>query len=678
MGHAVKECDRSGFELLEPVRYVFENDVQPHFWSVLRFECTSRINCMYRVDLVLVGEDTCGKEQALLGQRVVLHLTREQVTRSFAGIVTQVRILGHHGGHAIVALSFDPAVALLDQGRDARVFQNQCPMSIVDEALGRFLKQKGSALRTRALTRGQKKLEYCVQYGETPLAFARRLMQRCGVSFFFVFDAELSAEVLVVLDDAQSLEPALNQDQSSDFSYGFEVSSIGGSETVFFFERSHHLVNDGSEGMHWDFSTPALSTHRITSRSWSWSNPDFDPTQVRGDAEDMEMRIRDHVAQRCARQHGFQGKSVAPGLDTGACFALHAHPDDACNNEFRITQIRHRGYCPEVAPAALPHDLEGSSWARYENEFFCVPSSQVLVPDSVGPKPKIAGPQTATVCGPSPGEIHVDGQGRVRLDFHWDRHTPDGMPGSCWVRVMQSWAGQGYGACFIPRVGTEVVVEFLDGDPERPLVTGAVYNASHPHPFSLPGKKSQCGIRTRSTEGGQGYSELSFEDQQGQEEVYLRSQRDLRVEVIGNSEHRVGGHAVESYQGDLLQELAGRQELAVGGAQTLAVQGPVQWYFDDSLIQEVGRGGTVSRIEGDREVVSQGTQTLCAKEGLKLRSSEGGASLAVKEDLGIQAKSLQIRCGDTKIEIDASGAVKIDAGHEKLEIKGSKILLNNR
>lgn len=261
------------------------------------------------------------------------------------------------------------------------------------------------------------------------------------------------------------------------------------------------------------------------------------PAGFRADSEGQKLATRHHEA-RAFRQLIMSGQSSCLRFAAGCTFELSNHLRDDANQRYLLLSVRH-------IVRAAPDDAGG---APYENRFVCIPARVPLRPRPRSRRPSVYGPQTAVVVGDPGKEIHTDQFGRVALRFHWDREQQM----SCWARVAQSWAGKGWGSMFIPRVGQEVVVEFLNGDPEQPLVTGALYNGAETVPYALPEHAYRSGIKT-NTLHGKGYNELRFDDKQGEEQVFLRAERELHLraggecrEWIGKDRHlRVGGRRNE-------------------------------------------------------------------------------------------------------------------------------------
>lgn len=426
-----------------------------------------------------------------------------------------------------------------------------------------------------------------------------------------------------------------------------------------------------------------------------------------------------------------RGGGGCSDLSAGKTFALAGHPILHWDQGYVVTRVEHRGHSHAEA-ATSDEDLV------YENSFECVPSSVTYVP----PKPKRTSVQvslTATVVGPEGSEIHVDAFGRIKVQFHWDREGKLDEGSSCWIHTMHPWGGAGWGVQFIPRVGMEVVVAFEGGDPDKPLVLGAIYNATHPSPFSLPAQKTRSGWKTQSSPGGAGYNELSFEDAAGTEQIFVRAQRDLDevvqrnhtlqvqndelIRILGNrldtvekqlEEHvigdhlsRVDGNRIDVVSGNVDRRVSGVLATRVEGQERRDVQGATNLVYADDVTTRVlgasttivGRNdarrswtthaeGTVSLSGADRVAISSAvelsfsvgpTAIRLSKDGIELCSS----SISTKSDAGslkVDGAGLSLTTKDSKMLIADRIVMQGTAGSmaigKEVRIDGSRILLN--
>jgi type VI secretion system secreted protein VgrG len=310
-----------------------------------------------------------------------------------------------------------------------------------------------------------------------------------------------------------------------------------------------------------------------------------------------------------------EGESDCPGFYCGAKFTLSDHEvESEKGTEHALTQVTH-----------LSHDYTQVSGDAdppiYRNSFVCMPADVVFRPDRPHHKPVVVGPQTAVVVGPSGEEIYTDEHGRVKVQFHWDREGKKDEKSSCWIRVSQPWAGRGWGGIFIPRIGMEVIVDFFEGDADRPIITGYVYNGENPVPYELPANKTQSGVKTRSSKGGGGsnFNELRFEDKKGEEQVYVHAEKNMD-RVVENDD-----------------------TLDVGNDQTI----------------EIERHRTETVKTGNETVdVDQGNRTITLGQGndklhLKMGNHTTKIDLGKSEHEAMQ--SIELKVGQSSVKLDQSG-----------------------
>ncbi|MFO0619518.1 MAG: type VI secretion system tip protein TssI/VgrG [Polyangiaceae bacterium] len=397
-------------------------------------------------------------------------------------------------------------------------------------------------------------------------------------------------------------------------------------------------------------------------------------------------------ARRDAR-HG-RGTANACRIEPGHRFELEDHPDDLLNADYAVTRAEHRG--TQVYDAGTNEDT------LYQCTFECVPAGVPYLPRL--PEPRVVQAcHTATVAGPANEEIHVNERGEIKVQFHWDRHPAAG-DSSVWIRSMQPWAGAGWGSQFIPRVGTEVVVVFEGGDPDKPLVLGSVYNAVHPMPFHLPGERSRSGIRTRSTPSSEGYNELSFEDAAAREQVLLRAQRDFDTVVLRNRTATVNQEDRTLVHGDRSAVVDGGDSTRVGGdrathvvgGDTDQLEGSRHSTIQGDLRLRVGRdrharveGDDRREIIGDDRVVTHGSSFTEVRRGAAVivgrHDEKGSANVLVEgpttmtgtDVIDIHSeKQVVLRCGHSFIRI-CSGEIDISSSKVTVRGKDARLLLGD-
>ncbi|EGH25143.1 Rhs element Vgr protein, partial [Pseudomonas amygdali pv. mori str. 301020] len=261
-----------------------------------------------------------------------------------------------------------------------------------------------------------------------------------------------------------------------------------------------------------------------------------------------------------------EGQSDQPRLVSGHFLPLDGHPNEDWNDLWLLTEVRHEGHQPQVFEESA-HEIQSPDNFQqgYRNTFFATPWQALYRPPLHHPKPRIFGSQTAVVTGPKDQEIHCDRHGRVKVQFHWDRESNGDDKSSCWLRVSSSWAGNRYGGMTIPRIGMEVLVTFLEGDPDQPLISGCLYHAEHIPPYDLPAHQTRSVFRTLSSPGGNGSNELRIEDRAGQEHIYVHAQRDWEQNIEHQQKIRVGHERHDRVEGNSYSEFKAEEHCTVDG-----------------------------------------------------------------------------------------------------------------
>ncbi|MFQ1903815.1 type VI secretion system tip protein VgrG, partial [Aeromonas veronii] len=416
-------------------------------------------------------------------------------------------------------LQVKPALWRLGLRQNSRIFQAQKP----DEILSILLQEHGITDYAFALKNEHAQREYCVQYRETDLDFVNRLAAEEGLFYFHEFEA--GKHRIVFADDAAALTAG------PELFFNLGNRSLEQGPYVRQFHYREAVRPSDVELKDYSFKTPAYGL------SHKKQGAELDHQRDTYQHFDYPGRYKQDPSGKAFAQHRLDalrndavagsGKSNSAALLPGQHFSLTEHPNASLNTDWQIVHIRHTGEQPQAL-----EEEGGSGPTVYHNEFGVVKASttwRARIGSPEAPyKPMVDGPQIAIVVGPEGEEIYCDEHGRVKLQFPWDRYGSSNDQSSCWVRVSQGWAGGQYGMMAIPRIGHEVIVSFLEGDPDQPIVTGRTYHATNRPPYELPANKTRTVLRTE-THKGEGFNELRFEDQAGQEEIYIHGQKDLNV-----------------------------------------------------------------------------------------------------------------------------------------------------
>ncbi|MBY7806775.1 type VI secretion system tip protein VgrG [Vibrio fluvialis] len=512
---------------------------------------------------------------------------------------------GHH--HTFYSLTLVPALERLSLRHNSRIFQ----LNTVPEILSILLQEMGINDYAFALTRDCAQREFCVQYRETDLDFLHRLAAEEGLVYSFIH--EEGKHTLIFSDASESL-PKLGEP------IPYNTLAGGMIESPYIISAlSVHTQSEVSQTALQDYSfkKPTYSfAQQAVGTEMDYQQPDYEhfdaPGRYKDDVSGKAFsQIRLDYLRRNA--HTATGKSNQPLLRPGVKFDLQEHLDDTLNRDWLVVSVTSQGTQPQALEEA-----GGNGATTYANQFSLIPAHRTwrATPQA---KPQVDGPMIATVVGPQGEEIFCDEHGRVKLHFPWDRYSNGDEHSSCWVRVSQGWAGSQYGMIAIPRIGHEVIVSFLNGDPDQPIVTGRTYHATNTAPYTLPDNKTKTVLRTE-THQGQGYNELSLEDQAGSEQIYLHAQKDFDG-LIENDHTRVIKHDKHlTVENDRFTQIKNNQHLTVGresresvtGNRTLMVEGSLHVKTGSVWVNE---SGTEVHIKAGQKVVIEAGSEITVKAG---------------------------------------------------------------
>jgi type VI secretion system secreted protein VgrG len=554
---------------------------------------TEGLSELFEIDLEVTCEDASNdKTKELINTPATLRLDRHDgEQRYFNGFIT--RIVNTGGGNGDLAhyrMTVRPWLWYLSRYTQDEIFQDMTVVEIIDKKL-RDTKCPDYYLDFLS-RKDYPKRDYTVQYGESDYAFLCRIMEDEGIYFWHAHGNGQHA--LCFGDSPASHIPVPDQGVAR---YLPRSTQDRWDETIWDWQVDHETQEAGRIGAAWNpemareemisvAEAPVADEWPVERVTDAWMGSERPQTQERVDGL-AKVRCEAHTA----RLDVVRGGGDVRWLEVGCTFALIDHPREPENGEYLLTRIVHRIELDEYVSGG-----DANQTPIYGCTFSAIRADRQYRPPLCTPKPRICGPQTAIVTGDAGEEIHTDYMGRIKVRFHW-ASVPDDARSSCWVRVGQIIAGKSWGAMFLPRIGQEVIVCFLDGDPDQPLVTGVVYNSEQKVPYALPENKTISGIKTHSTKGGYGFNEIRFEDKKGYEQLFLHAERnmDVRVksncyETIGYNRHLVVGYnQYEHVKNDRHEtidknheehvkinrstKIDGNQTEAVGGSSALTVGG---------------------------------------------------------------------------------------------------------
>jgi type VI secretion system secreted protein VgrG len=644
------------------------------------------ISRLFRLDVdLLAANETRVPFDALLGQRVSLHLDVEgSPERHFSGVCSRVAQGHRDATFTAYRLEVVPELWFLTRRAQSRIFQHQSVPEILRACL------EGLNVEYQ-LDGTYHPRDYCVQYRETDFAFVSRLMEEEGI--FYFFRHEPSTHVLV-LADAPRAHPELpgtaarmtfdpvegGQREASRVTSWVKSQELR-SGKVTLWDHCFELPDRHLEA---DATLPATAsagtvTHRLAigrnERLERYDYPGgyaqrFDGVDRRGADrpgdldhifEDNARTARVRLQEEAAQALRIEGAGGCGAFASGHRFRLASHFD--ADGAYLLTAVSHA--------ARLDGDYRSGNDVDfiYQNTFTCIPEAVPFRPVRATPRPAIHGTQTAVVVGPPGEEIYPDKYGRVKVQFHWDREGGRDLDSSCWIRVATPWAGSGWGMVHIPRIGQEVVVAFEEGDPDRPIIVGSVYNPAQGVPFGLPAGKAVSGLKSQTPKGG-GYNELTFDDTAGQERITIHGQHDMnttvehdqattvhnnRTATIDNDDtETVGANQAIKVGGDQSQTIGGDQTETIGGSQTLSISGARDAVIGGAETLNVG-GSRTATVGGSESVTvaSSRTTTIGSSEE---RTVGGSLNLTVASSVTITAGTeITLLAGGSSIKLGPSG-----------------------
>lgn len=599
----------------------------------------------FRLTLASVRDDIAIADVLGKGMTVSIKLPAGG-RRHFHGIVTRFASSGWHGAFARYDAVLRPALWLLGQASNCRIFQNLGALDIVRKVCA--ASGYGAVeLDVSRLSASPAPREYCVQYRETDLDFVCRLLEEEGIYFYFVHGAGKHRVVFADSISAHNSAPGC-----ASLKFRAEEHAANVDEAVSDWRASGGIVSSMVALNDYDFEKVTSKSRALLVKSGipaPFGQASYERYDYPGGYLEARLGAR-RARARMESLHGqserMHGKSRAAGLACGALFSLAEHPRAGFNREYLVTRMQTTLVCPDYRSGGADMEIASS--------FEAIGSQCAYAPERRACKPRIPGAQTAVVVGPSGEEIHTDRFGRVKLQFHWDREGKDDEHSSCWVRVAQAWAGKGWGGVFIPRVGMEVVVQFIDGDPDRPLVTGCVYNGDALPPYPLPADKTRAALRSNSSKGGGGCNEWRFEDKKDAEEIFVQAERD-HLRVVKNN--------------DVLKVGFGKKDK---GDQTVQIH-------HDQLTEvghdQVSRVGNDSRVEVDHDMALKVGNRQDTHVGAKC-VLEAGASIELKvgaSSILIEPAGITIKAPKVDIASDALMSVKAGA---VMTIEGALVKIN--
>jgi type VI secretion system secreted protein VgrG len=673
--------------------------------KVIRFEGEEALSTPFHFNLDLAMEETEPDFESILGKPGLLTIEGSEGTRYVSGIISKFEQTGEPTRLTQYKAELVPKIWLLGYRHKSRIFQEMSVPNIIEKVLTEA-KIPSNGFKFKLKKRYSPR-EYCVQYRESELTFISRLMEEEGI--YYWFEHSDKAHTLIMADDSSAHTPI---DGESNLIFHSVTGEEPEFEHIFKFRYAQEVRPGAVELRDFDFRKPKLD---LTARKAADRDTDLQIYDYPGEyvqpSEGItlsEVRLQELQASRKAGD----GKSNCRRLIPGYKFTMEQHQRSNFNCQYLLTRVMHVGSQIQ----ALKEAAGAVAANEYKADFNCIPATLQYRPARVTQRPVVHGSQTAIVTGPKGEEIYPDEHSRVKVQFHWDREGKRDEKSSCWIRVSQTWAGPNWGAIVIPRIGQEVIVQFLEGDPDRPIITGTVYNGDNRPPFALPGGKSQAGFKSNSTLGGGGYNEIILDDTKGKELIRVHGQydqdttieHDLREHVLNNrsrdvtknenitigvhqdysigsnqtgsvgsdkvikvganQNETIGSNMAIKVGADLTETVGKNYSESVGAAMNLTVGTAMTQEIGASLVQKVGSSKSV-------EISKNLTETVGGNQNIQISGSfstsvDKDDSIEVGKKLSIDAADqILIKTGNASILMKKDGTVKIEG--KNITIKGS-------
>ena len=625
---------------------------------VLRATGQEGLSMLFRFELDLAAESNTIALDDAVGSPALLGLHGKNGLRYVHGVVSDFQQLDTQNKYTVYRATVVPSVWRMDQGLDCRIFQKQDVKTIVTKIL------KQAHVEHSFRVKGNRKLvqrEYCVQYRESDWSFISRLLEEEG--FYYYFEHTKNKHLLHVADGAD-LHPDIPAPKT--VNVHAPDAMVPGEEHVLGFHVRQRLCPSSVMLNDFNFQKPSLNLGVFSEAKQSTGMDIYDYPGLYEVPESGKKLSGVRLEEARTTGQQAEGQSTCPRFSAGHLFTLDGHGREDLNQAYLLTRVLHR---VEKSAGGLESGALDQR-CSYGNSFLCIPAKVPFRPPRITPKPMVRGVQTAIVVGPDKEEIYTDEHGRVKVQFHWDREGIYDANSSCWIRVSQLWAGQGWGAMWIPRIGQEVIVDFLEGDPDRPIITGRVYHAQNPPPYALPKDKTKSTIKSNSSPGGKGFNELRFEDKKGAEEVFTHAQRDQNEVVRRNMTTSVGHDQSLSVGHDRTKVVKGEEKITVKKDQSEAVEG------EQSLTVTKDRTKTVKANEN---ITVKGNETITVK-GNEDEGIGGTRTVSVGKDLKVtvtgthdEQTSGDYKLKATNVKVDASSSVTITCGGATVTISGGNV-----
>ena len=643
------------------------------------------ISHLFSFDLDLLSQDPAVKFKDIIGKPVTIRVTlANDKERYFNGFISRFEQIGCDTGLTTYRATMVPWLWFLTQTTDCRIFQNKSVPDIIQQ----IFKEYGFTDVKFKLEGTYDAREYCVQYRETDYNFVARLMEQYGM--FYFFEHEKDKHILVVADSPSAHQPCPEKKEAH---WQLPGGGVAPEEDVVTSLQMEQQFRPGKYALSdYFFKVPSTSLlSEVTTTINVGGNGAYEIYDFPGEYEkkkDGEALAKLRMEEEEAKHLIITGTSTCRAFTSGYRFDLKEYGRGDMNKAYMLTEVRHKASLGDSYTTGI-----GGGSEDYSNKFACIPYEIPYRPLRVTPKPSVRGAQTAVVVGKAGEEIWTDKYGRIKVQFHWDREGKFDQDSSCWIRVSQNWAGKQWGAMFLPRIGQEVIVEFLEGDPDQPIITGRVYNAEQMPPYPLPDEQTKSTIISNSSKGGGGFNELRFEDMAGGEEIYLHGEKDWNVDIKRNESETIGSNLSSSAGGNISQssganisrtaddnitDKAGKcintesgndMSLKAGGSYALHTNLGIHLKAMNFIAALIESGAKEAAEAIKKGAMRAGVAAAAAGGGAAGTAAGGGAGTGAAAGAGLKAAGGQLASGAEATGMQALAALSpgIEAGAKEIQ-----------
>lgn len=632
----------------------------------------------FQIEAELRSEDGKVDFDKVIGHNVTLRLNvGQKATRHFNGYVNRFVQVANQDAYASYRATLVPWLWFLTRTSDCRIFQQKSVPDIIEAVF----QGHGFSDYKLKLSGTYAQREYCVQYRETDFNFVSRLLEQEGI--YYYFEHENGKHTLVLADSTSAHNAFPGYDE---IAFLPQQKGAAAGEVIMDWVMEKEVQSVATALQDFDFTKPKTSLLASANVTRSHGMAQFERYDYPGEyvEHDDGQRLADvRLAELQTQYETLRGQASARGLAAGHIFKLKNHPRPDQNRDYLISSVSMQVDAGEFGSG-------GNAGEFFKCQFTCLDKTQQFRPARLTPKPIVQGPQTAIVVGTSGEEIYTDKYGRVKVMFHWDRYSKADENSSCWIRVASEWAGKKWGAIHLPRIGQEVIIGFLEGDPDQPIITGCVYNGVAMPPYDLPAEKTKSTLKSNSSKGGGGFNEIRFEDKKGDEQIFIHGEKnvDIRVkndakEWIGNERHLivkkdqlelvegdkhgiikgnylteiVGNHG-ELTKGAHHSEIDGVDHLTVKGDQCVKVSGDANFKTEKNLNQEAG-------------------QKISIKSGMDYHC-KAGMNYAMDAGMAIHIKAGMTVVIEAGVQVSLkAGPSFVDIGPAGVSISGPMVMINS-